>query len=136
MRASWYAPMTSAALYCVHLMPPRSRAQTIEQRREFADLRDRLKHEELPIVLCGDFNFTNASAFADELTRLGLIDAHRISGRGRGTTWPRLGPLRWLPGIRLDHIFISKELTSTHSRTGTGQGSDHRPVVAEIGFRN
>lgn len=125
-----------AALYCVHLMPPRTRRQIIEQRREFADLLDRLRDEELPIVLCGDFNFTNASAFADELERLGLIDVHRISGQGRGTTWCRLGLLRWLPGIRLDHIFISKELTSTHSRTGTGRGSDHRPVIAEIGFRS
>ena len=43
-------------------------------------------------------------------------------------------PLRWFPGIRLDHIFLSKELTSTQSRTGTGAGSDHRPVIAETGF--
>lgn len=122
------------ALYNVHLMPPKGCARTTEQRQEFADLLDRLRREELPVVLCGDFNFTNASAFADELRRLGLVDVHQISGWGRGSTWPMRGALRRLPGIRLDHIFLSRELTSPHSRTGTGQGSDHRPVIAEIGL--
>jgi vancomycin resistance protein VanJ len=121
-------------LYNVHLMLPKGRNYVIEQRREFADLLDRLRREKLPIILAGDFNFTNASVFADELERLGLVDAHRINGWGRGSTWPMRTVLRWFPGIRLDHIFLSKELTSTHSRTGTGQGSDHRPVIAEIGF--
>jgi len=120
-------------LYAVHLMLPKGRNYVIEQRREFADLLDRLRPEELPIILAGDFNFTNASVFADELARLGLIDAHRISGRGRGSTWPMRTPLRWFPGIRLDHIFLSKELTSAQSRTGTGRGSDHRPVIADVG---
>jgi endonuclease/exonuclease/phosphatase (EEP) superfamily protein YafD len=121
-------------LYNVHLMLPKDCSHVLEQRREFADLLDRLTGEESPIILTGDFNFTNASAFADELRRLGLIDAHRISGWGRGSTWPMRGPLRWAPGIRLDHVFLSKGLTSTHSRTGTGRGSDHRPVIAEVGF--
>jgi endonuclease/exonuclease/phosphatase (EEP) superfamily protein YafD len=122
------------AIYSVHLMPPGSCAYATWQRQEFADLLDRLKREKLPIVLCGDFNFTNASVFADELERLGLTDAHCVSGWGRGSTWPRLGLFRWFPGIRLDHLFLSEELTSTSSRTGVGGGSDHRPVIAEIGF--
>ncbi|MBU0616769.1 MAG: endonuclease/exonuclease/phosphatase family protein [Planctomycetes bacterium] len=122
------------AVYSVHLMPPKNRAYTTRQRQEFADLLELLKREELPIVLCGDFNFTNASAFADELARLGLIDAHRISGWGRGSTWPVLGFFRYVPGVRIDHVFLSRELTSTSSRTGIGHGSDHRPVIAEIGF--
>ncbi len=122
------------ALYNVHLIPPKRHDWTIEQRWEFADLLEQLRREKLPIILCGDFNFTNASAFADELARLGLIDTHRISGRGRGTTWPVLTFFRYIPGLRIDHVFLSRELTSTSSRTGVGRGSDHRPVVAEIGF--
>jgi endonuclease/exonuclease/phosphatase (EEP) superfamily protein YafD len=123
------------ALYNVHLMPPKGLSWVMEQRREFADLLELLGDEELPVIFCGDFNFTNASVFADELARLGLIDAHRSGGRGRGATWPVLSFFRYLPGIRLDHVFLSKELTSTRSWTGVGHGSDHRPVIAEIGFR-
>jgi endonuclease/exonuclease/phosphatase (EEP) superfamily protein YafD len=122
------------AFYVVHLMPPKGRRRTAEQRREFADLLKQLEREKLPIVLCGDFNFTNASVFADELRRMGLIDAHLISGWGRGSTWSVLGFYRYLPGLRLDHFYLSKELSSAHCRTGTGAGSDHRPVIAEIGF--
>ncbi|MCK4341767.1 MAG: endonuclease/exonuclease/phosphatase family protein [Phycisphaerae bacterium] len=124
----------NVAFYNIHLMPPKNRAYTAEQRRAFADLLECLRREELPIILCGDFNFTSASPFADELERLGLIDVHRHSGSDRGTTWPNKTILSVLPGLRLDHIFISRELTSTASRTGVGEGSDHRPVVAEIGY--
>lgn len=133
-RAVLWLDGREVVFYNVHLVPPSQHAWTVEHRREFADLLARVEHEKLPIVLCGDFNFTNASVFADRLERLGLTDAHRISGRGRGATWPRRGPFRWFPGLRLDHLFISKELTSTRSRTGIGRGSDHRSVIADIGF--
>lgn len=122
------------ALYNIHLLPPRHHGWFIEQRWEFADLIELLEREPLPVILCGDFNFTNASVFADRLDDLGLTDVHRTSGRGLATTWPVLGLFRYLPGLRLDHVFLSSELTSTSSRTGIGRGSDHRPVTAEVGF--
>lgn len=122
------------AFYNIHLMPPKSGAYTVTQRAQFTDLLALLRAERLPTVLCGDFNFTNASAFADELERLGFVDVHVLNGRGRGTTWLNLGVARWLPGVRLDHIYISRGLTSPTSRVGVGTGSDHRPVTAEIGF--
>jgi endonuclease/exonuclease/phosphatase (EEP) superfamily protein YafD len=122
------------AFYNVHLLPPRNLEYCTEQRREFGDLIRVLQDETLPIVLCGDLNFTNESAFADELRKLGLIDVHALSGYGRGATWPVLGFFRRLPRIRLDHIYVSRELTAPRSWTGVGEGSDHRPVVAELGL--
>lgn len=124
----------AVALYNVHLMPPKGLNATVEQRAEFADLFDRLAAEELPIILCGDFNFTNRSAYADDLERLGLIDAHRISGRGRGATWPAIGRRRFMPGVRIDHIFLSRELTSTTSGVVPAPGSDHRAIYADVGL--
>jgi endonuclease/exonuclease/phosphatase (EEP) superfamily protein YafD len=121
-------------LYNVHLMPPRSHAWAVEQRRQFADLLELLEREKLPTIVCGDFNFTNASAFAWKLRRRGLIDAHLLSGYGRGATWPARGPFRWFPGVRIDHVFISEEFTSTRSEVGRCPGSDHYPIVVEIGL--
>jgi endonuclease/exonuclease/phosphatase (EEP) superfamily protein YafD len=98
----------------------------------FADL---LGKEEHPIVLAGDFNCTNRSPYASALRNIDLRDVHTQAGFGRGATWPVSGFFRRLPGLRLDHIFLSDALTCTESRTGTGTGSDHRPVVARIAFK-
>jgi len=124
----------TVALYDLHLMPPQGVANTCEQRAMFRDLCGQLSRETLPFIVCGDFNFTGDSAYADELRRLGVRDAHELSGSGRGTTWPVIGPFRYIPGLRLDHVYLSRELTSSTCRTGDGRGSDHRPVVAEVGF--
>ncbi len=97
-----------------------------------ADLRDRLADEPLPVILSGDFNFTDRSPNADLLHHLGLVDSHALAGFGRGSTWPVHSFFRYVPGIRLDHIYLSRSLNCSQSRTGTGLGSDHRPIVARI----
>jgi endonuclease/exonuclease/phosphatase (EEP) superfamily protein YafD len=133
-RAVAYIGGRRVALYNIHLLPPRNLGYCTEQRREFSDLLKILENESLPIVLSGDLNFVNESAFGDELRRLGLTDVHALSGYGRGATWPVLGLFRVVPGIRLDHIYVSRELTSPRAWTGIGEGSDHRPVIAEVGL--
>lgn len=135
MRAVVRVGGRAVAFYNIHLLPPRTLVWTAGQREEFANLLDMLGAERLPIVLCGDFNFANRSAFAAALGRLGLRDVHQISGWGRGATWSVFGLNRALPGVRLDHIYISRELTSPACDTGVGRGSDHRPVTGVIGFR-
>ena len=123
------------ALYNVHLLPPRRLDYTTMTRLQFADLIDQLNNEKLPVIVAGDLNFTECSPQADALSSAGLHDAHTIRGMGRGATWPVIGYFRWLPGLRLDHIYLSSEFTCVESRTGTGQGSDHRPIIVKIGFR-
>jgi endonuclease/exonuclease/phosphatase (EEP) superfamily protein YafD len=122
------------AFYNVHLLPPRGLDYTIGHRTQFADLVDLLSSEALPIVLAGDFNFTENSPHARTLKAHGFSDAHSVGGWGRGATWPVNSFFRWIPGLRLDHIYINRGLTCTECRTGTGRGSDHRPVIAELGF--
>jgi len=123
-------------MYGVHLMPPFRWEWIVDQRQQFVGLLERVRGERSAVVLAGDFNFTNSGAFAEALRVLGMTDAHEIAGLGVGTTWPNhFGWLSRLPGIRIDHIFVSRELTSRESRVGVGGGSDHRPVVALIGFR-
>jgi endonuclease/exonuclease/phosphatase (EEP) superfamily protein YafD len=125
------------AFYNVHLLPPWGMDYTIETRQQFADLRDLLAAESLPFVLAGDFNFTELSPQADELGDLGIADSLTLGGWGRGTTWPVHSFFRWgFPSIRLDHIYLGPGMTCASVRTGEGIGSDHRPIIAEIGLRD
>jgi len=121
-----------AAVYNVHLAPPAGVTASLRQRLEFADLLESAGAETVPTIIAGDFNFTNAAPFANELARLGLIDTHLLIGAGRGSTWPNFRRYRWAPGLRLDHVFISNEWTSLQSGTGAGPGSDHRPVITKL----
>ncbi len=122
------------AIYNVHLLPPISLEYTTENRMQFADLLDHLAKESQPFILAGDFNFTETTPQAAALRRLGTQEAFAVGGRGRGSTWPVNSFLRYLPGLRLDHIYLGGSLTCLDCRTGTGEGSDHRPVIAKIGF--
>lgn len=67
-----------------------------------------------------------------DIRRLGLRDAWDIAGRGRGATWPNLPLLRHLPGFRLDHMYVSRDIDVVRVRRGRGRGSDHRPVIADV----
>lgn len=122
------------ALYNLHLLPPKRLAITIETRAQFADLLELLSIETLPAIIAGDFNFTERSPQAAALSKTGVLDAQDAGGWGRGATWPVDGLLRRLPGVRIDHVYLTGGLTCVDCRAGVGQGSDHRPVVAEIGF--
>lgn len=122
-------------VYNLHLVPPYGVGQHRAQGRQVADLLERVESETRPVILAGDFNFTSESRFARALAGLGFRDASDLGGRGRQSTWPVTGLLRYVPGIRIDHIYLSRGLTCSSSRTGAGQGSDHRPVMIVLGFQ-
>jgi vancomycin resistance protein VanJ len=122
------------AVYDVHLLPPRRYDYTVAWRRHFADVLGLLAEEALPVILAGDFNFTDNSTFADDLRQAGFSSAYSIAGRGRGWTWPALDSLWWFPRVRLDHVFLRGGLTCSHAQTGEPFGSDHLPLIITIGF--
>ncbi len=93
----------------------------------------RLEQIDGPLVVIGDFNLSDQHALYAELTRH-LRDAHRESGWGMGftfTRFPRLG----LPTWRIDYVFHSPDLVALSTAVGNYGGSDHRPVIARLGFR-
>ena len=121
------------ALYVVHPLSPRSLARLVANRLATADLVDQLTREKLPAVVAGDFNFTADTPNAAALTRAGLTDAFDQAGNGRGATWPvRPRWAAWLPGVRIDHVYLSPTLAATAYATAGYTGSDHLPIVADV----
>jgi endonuclease/exonuclease/phosphatase (EEP) superfamily protein YafD len=112
-------------------MPSRP-VRNARRRAQFVHLLERLANESRPLIVAGDFNSASGTTYTAALENLGLTDAHRASGHSRGATWPARGPLAWLPGIRIDHVFLSPELTALGAIVGEAAGSDHRPVVVEV----
>jgi endonuclease/exonuclease/phosphatase (EEP) superfamily protein YafD len=122
------------AVYNVHLLPPRRLDYVIDGRLQFASLLDALAAEKLPYVLAGDLNLTGDTPQHYDLLRLGARDAHDAAGRGRGATWPVNSFLRYVPGLRMDHVYTGNGLAAVACETGEGRGSDHRPVIAAVAW--
>jgi endonuclease/exonuclease/phosphatase (EEP) superfamily protein YafD len=84
------------------------------------------------LIVIGDFNLTDQQNDYAKLTR-NLRDAHRESGWGMGLTFarfPRLGIPMW----RIDYVFYSPDMAALSSIVGGFGDSDHKPVIAELGF--
>jgi endonuclease/exonuclease/phosphatase (EEP) superfamily protein YafD len=120
------------AVYNIHLLPPRRLNYTLEGRVQFADLLKNLSEEKLPYAMGGDFNLTNDTPQHRDLRRIGARDVHDVVGQGRGATWPVNSFFRYVPGLRLDHVYVGPGLTPVRAETGVGRGSDHRPVITEL----
>lgn len=83
----------------------------------------------LPIVVAGDFNSTPNSLGYQRFREIsGLRDAN--NSWWPAGTWPTVLP-RWL-GIRIDHVFVSEDVTVNSYRLGPNLGGDHRPVVVDL----
>jgi len=120
------------AVYGIHLFPPFT-SRVAFMKRQLEALLSALREEKRPVIVAGDFNFTARSRMHARICELGLADAHDAAGHGRGATWPNLGPLSVFPKIRIDHVFTSRGLSAIRCVAGAGQGSDHRPVIVDVG---
>jgi endonuclease/exonuclease/phosphatase (EEP) superfamily protein YafD len=86
-----------------------------------------------PRVVAGDFNASPYNRTIARVMDLGLDSAHERRGRGLAATWPN-GKRIWTP-IRLDHVFVDEDVAVFDVRELEGTGSDHKPVLVELGFR-
>lgn len=90
------------------------------------------------VVVLGDLNVTQFSPRWDELLERGNLADTRC-GRGLMGSWlvqiPKLG---WKPPLArrpLDHVLLGADLVAVDRRLGPNLGSDHLPVVADVGWR-
>ncbi len=84
-----------------------------------------------PVIVAGDLNAPEGSPVVGALPDAGLRDAFSSAGNGYGYT--RGDSLR--PGIsflQIDHILVSSALGVLDCFVGSKDGSEHRPVIADL----
>ena len=119
----------------VHPPTPLNRTLTAIHRSHFAAYRAAVAQASGPVIIAGDFNLTPWSPrFRTFLARTKLTVADP------GLAWPRTFPARtrytasdrFVPGIPIDHILLSRHFAVKHVRRGPFVGSDHYPLVADL----
>lgn len=106
----------------------RNVAARLIQARTLADVVLRRKR---PVILAGDLNAPERSMVVQSLIDAGLRDAFSAAGMGYGYTHGH--SLR--PGVsinRIDHILVSPEIGVADCVVGSKEGSEHRPVIADL----
>jgi endonuclease/exonuclease/phosphatase (EEP) superfamily protein YafD len=120
-------------VYAIHAAPPSSSDWLPIWDRQMDLLRDRFRADgsgDRVLLAGGDFN---ASPYSNGYRRLidgGVEEAHESVDRGFTTTWPN--GVFLFPPMRLDHLFVHGA-TVESVREGVGEGSDHLPLVIELG---
>lgn len=88
------------------------------------------EHEDVPLVVAGDFNSSQDHAAFRSVLDTGLRDVARLEGRSRAPTWPdRTAPPF---GAQIDHVLVSEEFGSRDVVFFDLPGSDHRAVLADV----
>lgn len=88
-----------------------------------------LAAESGPVIVAGDFNMTQHHKWYGVLKGDGFDNCHEERGRGNATSWPQQRKLR---PVRIDQVFHSDEVVCLSIREGRGEGSDHKPLIAEL----
>lgn len=122
-------PQGALDLIVIHLTNPIGRGIAHRIPGEIADVIAQIGRGAEDLVLCGD---CNAAGWSNWLRR--LESATGLANRGRlHLTWPT-----WLPAplrLPIDHVWARGRAVVLETRLGPRTGSDHLPLLAEIGWR-
>jgi endonuclease/exonuclease/phosphatase (EEP) superfamily protein YafD len=100
------------------------------RRTSLIDLKDALGNSRSPLIIGGDFNAPQGDGAIQALAPR-LRDAFREAGVGWGNTI-----MNDLPLLRIDQVWISRELTAHAANALHTRFSDHRMVVCDLRFRH
>lgn len=112
----------------VHVVAPVSVATAERQDRQLRLLVTEFGHLRGRRLIVGDFNASQFNDAFDDVERTGVRSVQDLTGQGLAVTWPN-GTHWWMPGLQLDHCFVSAAVVPLSVRQGTGVGSDHRPLT-------
>ncbi len=113
-----------------HPPPPINRYYYEAGQQQFEAITTIIKNQSNPSIVIGDLNTTVWSKHYPILTTdTGLTNAS--AGQGYLPTWPtKLLPMM----IPIDHCLVSEHFAVIDFNTGGGIGSDHWPLIVELGF--
>jgi len=125
------APGHRFELVVVHTRSPVGARWTRMWAEQLGALRNVSRSARFPLVMAGDFNANRDHRPFRRLLDTGLRDAHDVSGAGWSPTWSATA--WWKLTTRLDHILVSPGIAVTGYHRGGEFGSDHLPVVVDLG---
>jgi len=112
-----------------HPPPPHSDRRALHY--ELTRLSDLADDIDGPLVVMGDMNSTLYNRALRHVLAGDLRCAHDARGRSLfATSWPN-GTRRAPPAL-IDHVLVSSDIAVLDVREGDGEGSDHRPVIADL----
>ncbi len=115
----------------IHPLAPISAGDAALRDRQLQWAAERARSRSGEAMVIGDFNVTPWSrAFRRYFTRAGMLDARL--GHGPQATW-RAGTIWQLP---IDNAALTDRLGVRSSQVGPDLGSDHRPIIIEVGPRD
>jgi endonuclease/exonuclease/phosphatase (EEP) superfamily protein YafD len=118
------------ALVAIHPTNPLRLSQTHRIPMEFESVADLVRNTPDDLILIGDCNAAGWSSYLQDLER----KTDLANDRKVRPSWPVwLPPLVRLP---LDHVWVRGRVALLRAELGPRFGSDHLPLVAEIGWRD
>jgi len=121
---------TITMLY-THPYPPVNGGAQLARDQELTEITAAAIAAGGPRVILGDLNCTPESAIFQHIITKALVrDTRR--GFGLQPTWPSDLPPLMIP---IDHVLVSYEFEVLDRRLGPNIGSDHLPVIIDLGYR-
>jgi len=124
---------TVVKVFNLHSAVPLTHQELSLRREAVLKIVELITHDS-PVMLTGDFNFTDQASDYKLLAPTGLHDSFHECGWGFGSTYPtRFSSYNnFLPLIRIDYIFHSDDFYAEAIWTGGKTDSDHLPVIADL----
>ncbi len=151
VRAKLRVGSQQVTLYDAHLVTPRFEllslrhpgrtamrnlaGTSLARLRQASDLALDARAQQGPMIVAGDLNAPPASLVCREMKAAGLWDSFESAGFGYGFTYGKTTPVR-RPYLRIDHVFVSHEITTQKCFVGPDGGPDHLPVIADLVLGN
>lgn len=115
-----------------HVMSPINTMRLKLRNRQFEEIADHIRSDDVATILLGDLNCAPSSLFLQRLMHDARLRDSR-KGFGDQASWPTWAAPVAIP---IDHALVSESVCIHDRFLGDGGGSDHRPVIVEVSVAN